>query len=262
MKTASGLIEYCKAQLGKPYWFGTFGQTATQDLYNYNKQRLPSYYTASDFQLQFGKRVHDCVGLIKGYLWSDSPTSAPQYGKNYPDISADQMRTKCTKQGTIDTLPEIPGLLLFYSGHVGVYIGNGQAIEARGHAYGVVQTAIKSRSWRYWGKLDYLEYDTEVKSMICDISDCEVKYIKPNMMLSSWYSKQTDKPYALINASLYESVSVPVGTIIENRKIVHDAGNGQGIGIVNNKLQFGNPWSYTYDYYLTGYNCPVQMVNM
>ena len=65
-KTASGLVAYCKAQLGKPYWMGTYGNTASAQLYKDNKARLPSYYTANDFPSQYGQRVHDCVGLIKG----------------------------------------------------------------------------------------------------------------------------------------------------------------------------------------------------
>lgn len=165
-KTARGLISYAKAQIGKPYWYGTFGQIATASLYQYNKGRLPSYYTAKDFVSQYGQRVHDCAGLIKGYLWSDSPTSVPKYlSGGYPDISADAMRQSCTETGDISTLPEIPGVLLFYPGHVGIYIGNGQAIEARGHAYGVQLTQVKSRSWKTWGKFKYLEYDTEDNSM-------------------------------------------------------------------------------------------------
>ena len=28
-KTNAGLVEYCRAQLGLPYWYGTFGQTAS-----------------------------------------------------------------------------------------------------------------------------------------------------------------------------------------------------------------------------------------
>ena len=31
-KTGVGLAAYAKAQLGKPYWWGTFGQTATPQL--------------------------------------------------------------------------------------------------------------------------------------------------------------------------------------------------------------------------------------
>ena len=33
MKTAKGLVEYAKAQLGLPYWYGTFGNIGTAALY-------------------------------------------------------------------------------------------------------------------------------------------------------------------------------------------------------------------------------------
>ena len=34
--------------------------------------------------------------------------------------------------GTIDTLPEIPGLALYKDGHARYYIGNGYAVEWQG----------------------------------------------------------------------------------------------------------------------------------
>ena len=68
-KTNIGLVEYALAQLGKPYWWGTFGQTASAELLAQKRAQYPEYYTADDFKSQFGQRVHDCVGLIKGYLW-------------------------------------------------------------------------------------------------------------------------------------------------------------------------------------------------
>lgn len=37
-------------------------------------------------------------------------------------------------------MPEIPGLMLWKSGHAGVYIGGGYAIEAMGTSKGVVKT--------------------------------------------------------------------------------------------------------------------------
>ena len=58
-KTNSGLIKYAKAQIGLPYWWGTFGQTASAALHTAKKAQYPSYYTASDFRSQYGKRVHD-----------------------------------------------------------------------------------------------------------------------------------------------------------------------------------------------------------
>ena len=58
-------------------------------------------------------------------------------------------------------MPNIPGILVFMPGHVGVYVGNGKVIEARGHAYGVVETNLVGRGWKEWGKLDWLEYEEE-----------------------------------------------------------------------------------------------------
>lgn len=170
-KTNLGLVTYCKAQLGKPYWYGTFGHTATAALYMYNKKRLPDYYKDSDFTSQIGQRVHDCIGLVKGYLWSLTPTSDPQYMSNgCPDHSANSMLAACKEKGIIATIPNIPGTLVFMKDHIGVYIGGGQVIEARGHRYGVVQTELAKRPWRNWGKCPYLTYESEEE-------DVEVKVV-------------------------------------------------------------------------------------
>lgn len=163
MKTNKGLVEYAKAQLGLPYWYGTFGQTSTADLYAYKRKQYPVYYKSwDDFPTQYGKRVHDCVGLIKGYLWSDTPTATPKYNSSQ-DVSANGMLSKCTEKGTISTMPDVPGVLVFMSGHVGIYIGNGEVIEARGHEYGVVKTKLKSRPWVNWGKCPWLTYQEEAQ---------------------------------------------------------------------------------------------------
>lgn len=173
-KTNTGLVSYAAAQLGKPYWYGTFGQTASASLYSAKKKQYPKYYTASDFQPQYGKRVHDCVGLIKGYLWSDSPTSVPKYSAAQ-DVSADKMLKKCTESGSISTLPELPGVLVFMSRHVGVYIGGGYVIEARGHAYGVVKTKLTGRGWTRWGKCPWITYASADKSSISEVKPASFK---------------------------------------------------------------------------------------
>ena len=165
-KTAAGLVDYAKAQLGLPYWYGTFGHTATEALYEYNKGRFPLYYQDNDFKSQIGKRVHDCIGLIKGYIWSETPTSQPKYVSNgCPDHSANSMLAACVTNGNIATMPDIPGTLVFMPDHVGVYIGDGNVIEARGHRFGVVQTRLKSRGWKNWGLCPYINYDTEEDDM-------------------------------------------------------------------------------------------------
>ena len=78
MKTGQGLAEYAIAQLGRPYWWGCFGQRADGALYAQTKKQYQGYYTAADFPSQYGQKVHDCVGLIKGYLWCGSPDGEPK----------------------------------------------------------------------------------------------------------------------------------------------------------------------------------------
>ena len=158
-KTGKGLAEYAIAQLGKPYWWGTFGQTADAGLLSAKRQQYPDYYTASDFTSQFGQKVHDCVGLIKGYLWCDTPDSAPKY-KAAQDVAVNGLYLTCKEHGSLGTIPEEPGVCVFMAnmGHVGVYIGNGCVVEAMGHAYGVVKTQLKGRGWSYWGKPGWIEY--------------------------------------------------------------------------------------------------------
>lgn len=180
-KTNIGLVEYAKAQLGLPYWYGTYGQTATEALLNYKRTQYPKYYTANDFTSQYGKRVHDCIGLIKGYLWSDTPTSVSKYNPKQ-DVSADGMLSICKEKGKISTTPELPGVLVFSPQHIGVYIGNGYVIEARGHAYGVVKTKLSERSWKSWGKCPWIEY----------IGAESVKPTKENLILSFQQAAKAD----------------------------------------------------------------------
>lgn len=160
-KTNKGLVEYAKAQLGKPYWYGTFGQAASKSVYNQKKKQYPVYYKWAYSSNVEGVKVHDCVGLIKGYLWCDSPTDTTPNYNGLQDLSANMMKDACKITGNIDSMPEIPGLLVFMDHHVGVYIGNGEVIEARGHAYGVVKTKLSSRKWISWGKCPYISYEVD-----------------------------------------------------------------------------------------------------
>jgi hypothetical protein len=55
-------------------------------------------------------------------------------------------------------MPDIEGILVFMNGHVGVYIGGGYVIEARGFSSGVVKTKLAGRGWTKWGKCPYITY--------------------------------------------------------------------------------------------------------
>ena len=160
-KTAQGLIEYAKAQLGKPYWYGTFGQAASKALYDQKKNQYPRQY---EWEYDGATaKVHDCVGLIKGYLWGDDPEdTAPVYNAAQ-DKSANAMYTACKTKGEMAVMPDVPGILVFLPGHVGVYIGDGEVIEARSRRYGVYKTKLTDRPWKTWGYCPYVTYGAEQK---------------------------------------------------------------------------------------------------
>lgn len=160
IKNNRGLVEYCLSQLGRPYWYGTFGQQATKSLHENRKRTYPRYYTANDYEQQYGQKVHDCIGLIKGYFWTDNADSTNyHYRQIFPDVSADMQFNRSKRKGTsMSTMPDVPGVLVFMKGHVGVYIGDGLVVEARGHAYGVVKTLLKDRKWNKWAFIDELQY--------------------------------------------------------------------------------------------------------
>ena len=151
------------------YVWGTYGNVLTPALFEYKKQQYPEgvgNYANFIENHWLGRRTADCIGLIKGYGWLDTKSMTIKYATNgMPDYGADQMYQACKNAGTlnqdygtISTMPEIPGLMLWKSGHAGVYIGGGYAIEAMGTSKGVVKTKVSDRNWQGWGKLPYIDY--------------------------------------------------------------------------------------------------------
>ena len=163
VKTAKGLVEYAKAQHGKPYWNGSFGQAASKEFFNQKKRQYPKQYQWEYDPKEAGMKVHDCVGLIKGYLWCDSPTDATPTYNAAQDMDADMMWDACKIKGPIDTMPDVPGVLVFKKGHVGVYLGNGEVEEARSRTRGVVRTKLNERGWTGWGYHPDIAYEEPKK---------------------------------------------------------------------------------------------------
>lgn len=152
---------------GWGYVWGTYGHVLTRSYYEAKLEQYPEGVgNYADFIKAnwMGKRTADCVGLIKGYCWFDPEAQSIGYAVNgMPDIATEQMIEWCDEKGSMDTMPEIPGLLLWKDGHVGVYIGDGYAIEAMGTRYGVVKTKVAGRGWQKWGKIPCIEYIEETE---------------------------------------------------------------------------------------------------
>ena len=171
------LVEWTKNAYAKGwgYVWGTYGQVLTRSLYDAKAEQYPDEVGGyADFIKEHwvGGRTADCVGLIKGYGWLDGETMEIQYGSNgMPDIGANEMYYNAVRKGAIQTMPDTPGLAVWKPGHIGVYIGNGEVIEAMGTKYGVVKTQLEGRGWTHWLKIPYINYIEETEEPYEESSD-------------------------------------------------------------------------------------------
>lgn len=159
-KTNTGLVEHALGWLGNPYWYGTCCYKCTSSLLASKSAQYPSHYTQDRMprykqDISGGKYCADCIGLIKGYYWEKD-------GKIVYDASSDVnttgMYNKAKVKGLIGTIPEVPGLIVYKSGHVGVYEGNGSVIEAKGFSYGCIRSKLSDTAWTHWLVCPYISY--------------------------------------------------------------------------------------------------------
>lgn len=156
MITRNELVKYAKYLLDQPTTFvwGTSGQIISNDVIVNAVVKYPKRYDSNliiKLHNLVGSNVRcfECTGIIKGAICLDN------------EMTADDMYNLASEKGLIDSLPEIPGVLLHMSGHCGVYIGNGQVIEATYNpkfGFGVVKTNIKDRDWIAWYKCHVIDY--------------------------------------------------------------------------------------------------------
>lgn len=116
----------------------------------------------------------DCVNLIKGILWGWCGDPSKTYGgagyaiNGVPDVGADGMIKLCTDVSTTGWGSMLPGEAVWCSGHIGVYIGGGLAVECTPRWENKVQiTAVagcgkkagyNTRTWTKHGKMPWVDY--------------------------------------------------------------------------------------------------------
>lgn len=116
----------------------------------------------------------DCVCLIKGVLWGWTGDPSKVYGgaayasNGVPDIGANEMIRRCPGATSAGWSDMVPGEAVWMDGHIGVYIGDGLAVECTPKWENKVQiTAVgnigpkagyKTRTWTKHGRLPYVDY--------------------------------------------------------------------------------------------------------
>lgn len=153
-KTAEGLINHCKRKLGTPYVYGAKGEALTQAVLDRLTRENPGTFSAAYIAKArkfLGRRCTDCSGLISWY------TEIMRGSYNYHDTAAER--------SPISELDEsMVGWALWKPGHIGVYIGDGWCIEAKGINYGTIESRVSSTPWQQVLKLKDIEYDNAKKS--------------------------------------------------------------------------------------------------
>lgn len=142
------------------YWYGTYGNKCTMSKYERKRKQYPYHYTEKRKagymkDIELNRRCADCVGFIKSFFWTGNKYNTdPVYkSNNCPDKNADGMFKLCSKKGDIKTIPNIPGLVVWKSGHIGIYVGDGYTVEFKGFNYDCQKNKVSVGRWKKWGML-------------------------------------------------------------------------------------------------------------
>lgn len=155
--------EACEDHWG--YVWATYGELLSDKKLNELAESFPTEVGEKKDFIQknwLGRRTSDCAGLIKAYLWYDTESGEIIY-ENYgfEDLRANELYDAAAEKGTLDTIPETPGLGVWHDGHAGIYVGNGYVIHANGTHRGVELQLLSDTKFTHWFEIPWIQYVDE-----------------------------------------------------------------------------------------------------
>lgn len=212
MKNNTELIKYVEKALKEKwgYCLGSFGNILTPSFLSQKLSQgggVGTYNTRHKSYLNnyINKRVSDCYGLVKGFLWTDSVGNVKYVASQ--DMNQEGAYSRAKEKGPLNTIPEIPGLILWMKGHAGIYIGNGEFIECVGAPTGMRRgkiangKIISGSKFTHWFKDLNITYIDDSKVINLDILGKKVQvkgYFKNN-----------------INYVTIDKVDIPIRSLLE-----------------------------------------------
>ena len=150
-RKVNGLVEFVKSKVGTPYVYGAKGEVMTEARIQQLKRENPSMFTSTyvaKARKFIGQQCTDCSGLISWY------TGIIRGSYNFHDTA--------DKRVSIGALDEsMIGWALWKPGHIGVYIGGGYCVEAKGIDYGTIKSKVSATNWQKVLKLCDIDYSQE-----------------------------------------------------------------------------------------------------
>ena len=164
------LATFCEQALKQKtlYMWGTYGKPITKSLIVDKTKQYPTKYSETR-QAYLKKHIDgktrgcDCAGLIKWALWTNASINSPIKYDSKTDRGVNGLYNAATSKGLIGTMPEERGIIVYKSGHVGVYVGNGYVVECTlgNRGDGVVKTKLSAAGWTHWLKIPEVMYVSE-----------------------------------------------------------------------------------------------------
>ena len=176
MITGRQLADYAISTLGKPYMYGNNGWIITEKLIQSTKARTPAHHYTPDKVAHLRKFIgvpgYQCNTYLSVMLEKERSSNGwRDYGKG----------------GPISTIPDVVGVSVFYEGHTGIYIGNGEVLEARGVFHHVVITKLKDRPWTDWRMFEEIDYQIGGEIMLKKGNKGEAVYDYQKLLVSLGY---------------------------------------------------------------------------
>ena len=210
MVTAKDFIAYVYIPLTQAwgYIYGTAGRMWTEALQQaWSKPGHKNYQLTLKYGSKWiGRMVTDCSGLLCWALKQMGAEIVHQARYQYTDAS--KRKGKLINGRREDGQPILPGTAVFLKGskdhihHVGVYVGHGICIEAKGTRWGVVTSELTH--WDYWGELKVVDY------MDAEQMENEPAPEIPEQKSDVMYRVMVDNPGAWLNVRSGPGTTYPV----------------------------------------------------
>lgn len=221
------------------YVMGCFGAPMN----SYNKKRYINNGAAGGYNARSDRKAmiqaasadtfgFDCVCLIKGILWGWNGNQNKSYGgasyasKGVPDIGANGMIQVCSGVST-NFSNIVPGEAVWKEDHIGIYIGNGLAVECTPAWQNKVQiTAVgnigsksgyNTRQWTKHGKLPYIDYSEQAQTP-APAPKKTIDELAHEVINGKWGSGQTRKDRLTAAGYDYAAVQARVNEILKSNQ--------------------------------------------
>ena len=142
------IVKFALSKVGCGYIWGAKGQLLTENSLKEFKKKYPSFIKIETDKKWIGNYVFDCSGLVK--------SAFENVGIHvYHGANSAWENTRWALKGEIDKLPKDRVAILYKSGgrnmvHTGIYLGNGEVVNAKGSNDGVVKEQL-GLSWTHFG---------------------------------------------------------------------------------------------------------------